>query len=109
MLAEKFKHFINTYDFDTFFNWLTNVDPVALLMNPYVFVPILIILALIAHPKTSYLGQKLVIYVPVSIYLFVTFVILRNDSISNTGPFIMAMAAFFMIVGWLIWTKLLND
>lgn len=108
-MVEKIKHFINTYDFDMLFNWLNTLDPITLLFNPYFIVPVVIILALVAYPKTSYLGQQLVLYVPAGLYIFVTVVILRNDSITEIGPFIMAMAAFFMIVGWLIWTKLLKD
>jgi len=108
MLVENIKQFINTADFDTVFYWISNADLYTLL-NPYILIPIFIIFALIAYPKTSHLGQQLILYVPAGVYLFVTVIVLKNDSISEIGPFIMAMILFFMIIGWLIWTRLLND
>ena len=108
-MIEQVKSFINTYNFDMLMNWLTRVDIGELLLNPFVLVPIVIVIGLMSYSKTTYLGQQLLTYVPAILYLFLTFVILRNDSISNTGPFVMAMGAFFLIIGWFVWTRLLQD
>jgi len=109
MIVSNLKYFIDNCDFEMFSTWLANVDPLALLLNPFVLVPLIIIFGLIAYPKTTYIGQKLVLYVPGVTYLFVTGVILKNDAINNTGPFVMAMIAFFGVAGWLIWTQFLEN
>ncbi|MGK7346749.1 MAG: hypothetical protein ACNS63_13165 [Candidatus Nitrospinota bacterium M3_3B_026] len=109
MLVAKLKSFINTFTFEDLMYWIENVSPLDLLTSPWVIVPVVLIIGLIAYPHTSYFGQQLVLYLPAAIYLFITFVILKNGSISDLGPFIMAMIAFFIIVGWLIWTRLLKD
>ncbi|VAX17105.1 hypothetical protein MNBD_NITROSPINAE03-2023 [hydrothermal vent metagenome] len=109
MLKENFKYFIDNYDFDMLFEWINNADWLVVLMNPYVLVPIIIVLGLMFYPKTSAFGQNALIIIPAIGYLFVTFVILKNDIISSIGPFIMAGVAFFGIVGTLIYTQLLKD
>lgn len=108
-MGEQLKTFVETFNFTMLMNWATNVSVGELLLNPFVLVPLVILIGLMNYPKTAYLGQQLLLYVPAAGYLFVTFVILRNDSITNTGPFILAMGAFFLIVGWFIWTRLLGD
>jgi hypothetical protein len=108
-MVEQLKGFINTFTFDMLMNWFSNASLGETLLNPFVLGPIVIIIGLMSYSKTAYLGQQLVTYVPATLYLFVTFVILRNDVISNTGPFLMAMGAFFMIIGWFVWTRLLGD
>lgn len=108
-MIEQLKVFVNTFNFDMLMNWLNNASVAETLLNPFVLGPIVIIIGLMSYSKTAYLGQQLVVYLPAMIYLFLTFVILRNDVISNTGPFIMAMGAFFLIIGWFVWTRLLGD
>lgn len=108
-MVEQLKAFIDTYTFDMLMKWLMTVNIAELLLNPFVLVPIVVLIGMMSYSKTAYMGQQLVVYVPALLYLFVTFVILRNDSISNTGPFVMAMGAFFLIIGWFIWTRLLGD
>jgi hypothetical protein len=90
-------------------NWLSNASIGETLLNPFVLVPLVALIGLMSYSKTAYLGQQLFLYVPAALYLFGTFVILRNDSISNAGPFILAMGAFFLIIGWFVWTRLLQD
>ncbi|VAX19678.1 hypothetical protein MNBD_NITROSPINAE01-1588 [hydrothermal vent metagenome] len=109
MLQENLKYFYDNYDFDMLEAWFSVADPVAIALNPFVFVPVIIVFAMFYSNKTIDLAQRLIVYVPALGYLFVTFVILKNDIISGTGPFIMSMIAFFMIVGWLLWTKLLKS
>ncbi len=109
MLIEKLKYFINNYDFEMLMEWLSAANPVDVLMSPYVFIPIIILLALLISPKTTEVGQKLVMYLPAVGYLFVTGVVLKNDVISNTGPFLMGIVAFFIICGWLIYTNFLSS
>jgi len=109
MLKENFKYFIDNYDFDMLFEWINNADWLVVLMNPYVLVPLVIVIAMMMHPKTTNMGQSALIIIPAIGYLFVTFVILKNDIISNIGPFIMAGVAFFGIVGTLVYTQLLKD
>ncbi len=108
-MIEQVKSFIDSYNFDMLMNWLNRADIGEVLLNPFVLVPIVLVIGLMSYSKTAYLGQQLLTYVPAILYLFVTFVILRNDSISNTGPFVMAMGAFFLIIGWFVWTRLLGD
>ncbi len=108
MLKENVEYFIANYDFEMLMNWFTNVDPVAVILNPYVLVPLIIIVGMIMHPKTTTIGQNLVSAIPAIGYLFVTFVILKNDVISSIGPFIMAGVAFFGIIGFLVYTQLLK-
>ncbi|HEB71183.1 MAG TPA: hypothetical protein ENI77_01000 [Nitrospirae bacterium] len=109
MLKENFKYFIDNYDFDMLFEWVNNADWLVVLMNPYVLAPLVLIIAMMMHPKTTAIGQNALIIIPAVGYLFVTFVILKNDIISSIGPFIMAGIAFFGIVGTLIYTQLLKD
>lgn len=108
-MIDQIKSFIDTFTFDMLMNWLTNASVGETLLNPFVLVPLVILIGLMSYSKTAYLGQQLLLYVPAALYLFVTFVILRNDSITNTGPFILSMGAFFLIIGWFIWTRLLGD
>ncbi len=109
MLIENIKYFYANCDFDLLMNWLERADPVEVLLNPFVLGPLLIVIGLTAYSRTSELGQKLIIYIPTTGYLFVTFVILKNDNISSPGPFILAITSFFIIFGWLIWTRLLKS
>ena len=108
-MVEQFKNFINTCNFDTLINWFNRASIADTLLNPFVLAPILLVIGLLSYHKTVYLGQQLLTYVPATLYLFLTFVVLRNDSISNIGPFIMGMGAFFLIIGWFVWTRLLSD
>ncbi len=108
-MIENVKYFWNNYDFDMLVHWLTNVDPVALLLNPVVFIPLVIIFGLMANQKTAYIGQMLVTYGPSIGFLFVTATVVRNGAITESGPFAMAMTSFFMVVIWFIWTKLLQS
>lgn len=108
-MVEQIKDFIHTFTFDMLVNWLTHASVGETLLNPFVFGPVVVIIGLMSYSKTAYLGQQLLLYIPGILYLFVTFVILSNDVISNAGPFLMAMGAFFIIVGWFIWTRLLGD
>lgn len=109
MLKENFKYFIDNYDFDMLYEWIANADWVVVFTNPYVLVPLLIVVGMMFYPKTSAFGQTLLIVIPCIGYLFVTFVVLKNDIISNIGPFVMAGFAFFGIVGTLLYTQLLKD
>ena len=109
MLKENFTYFIDNYDFDMLVEWISNADWGVVLMNPYVLVPIVIIVGMMLHPKTTAIGQGALIVIPAIGFLFVTFVILRNDIISNIGPFLMAGVCFFGIVGTLIYTQLLKN
>ncbi len=110
-MVENIKYFINNYDFDMLMAWISKAseDPLGVMLNPWILIPVVIVVGMMAHPKTTELAQWLVSYVPAVGYLFVTGVVLSNDVISNIGPFVMAMAAFFMIIGWLIYTQLLNN
>lgn len=108
-MIEQVKSFIDTFTFDMLMNWISHASVGETLLNPFVLVPIVVVIGLMSYSKTAYLGQQLLTYVPAILYLCVTFVILRNDSISNTGPFVMAMGAFFLIIGWFVWTRLLQD
>ncbi|MBF0293394.1 MAG: hypothetical protein HQK86_14690 [Nitrospinae bacterium] len=108
-MVEQLKGFVNTFNFDMLMNWLNHVSVAELLLNPFVLGPIVVIIGLMSYSKTAYLGQQIVVYLPAILYLSLTMVILRNDVISNTGPFIMAMGAFFLIIGWFVWTRLLGD
>lgn len=108
MLKENFSYFIDNYDFEMLTEWLSNADWVVVFTNPYVLVPIVIVVGMMMFPKTTAIGQSALIVIPAVGFLFVTFVILSNDEISNIGPFIMAGTSFFMIVGTLIYTQLLK-
>lgn len=108
MLKENIEYFIANYDFEMLMDWFSNVDPVSVILNPYVLVPLIIIVGMVLHPKTSAIGQNLVFAIPAIGFLFVTFVILRNDVISSIGPFIMAGISFFGIIGFLVYTQLLK-
>ena len=108
-MEEQLRDFVETFNFSMLTSWVSHASIGETLLNPFVFVPVVVIIGLISYSKTSYLGQQLLVYVPATLYLAVTFVILRNDSISNVGPFIMAMGAFFLIIGWFVWTRLLQD
>jgi hypothetical protein len=105
------KSFWNTTDFNAVMKWIGHAsrDPAGTFMNPLVFGPIVLIFALLAYPKTSGLGQKLVVGVPMVGFIVLTVAVLRNDSISHPGPFMMALLSTFMIVGWYIYTKLLRS
>ena len=105
MLIGNLKYFINNCDFEMLSEWLAIAKPAEVLLNPYVLIPIIVVLGLLISPKTTELGQKLIMYIPAVGYLFVTGVVLRNDVVSNTGPFIMGIIAFFIITGWLIYTN----
>lgn len=109
MLWSHIKYFMDNCDFDMLITWLTTVDPVTVILNPYVLIPIIVIVGLTFYPATSEFGQNLVIYSPIGIYLFVTAVILKNDVISSIGPFLMGMTAFFMIAGLIIWHQFLKS
>lgn len=109
MLKENLEYFIDNYDFDMLVEWISNADWVVVFTNPYVLAPIIILVALMLHPQTTAFGQSAMIAIPAIGYLFVTFVILKNDIISNIGPFVMAGFAFFGIVGTLLYTQLLKD
>ncbi|MBI5814823.1 MAG: hypothetical protein HZB29_04350 [Nitrospinae bacterium] len=108
-MSEDIQYFIDHVTFDRLMTWITTMSIGDLILNPFVLVPVLVIVGLISYPKTTGLGQMLMMYVPAILYLGLTAAVLRNDSITNTGPFIMAILAFFMIVGWFVWTKLLGD
>jgi len=107
-MGEDIKYFIDNGDFEMLMNWFNAADPVEVLTNPFVLIPLVAIIGMVIYPTTSAIGQKLLLYVPAAGFLFVTGVVLSNDVISNTGPFLMALVSFFMIVGWLIWTQLLS-
>lgn len=109
MLVENVKYFMANYDFDMVYEWISNADWMVVLMNPYILVPVIILVGMLMHPKTTGIAQMAVMVIPAVGFLFVTFVILSNDSISNFGPFIMAGISFFGIVGYLIWSQLLNN
>jgi len=108
-MGDSFQLFLDTFTFDKLMMFLSNASIGDIALNPFVLIPLLIIIGLISYPKTTYIGQNLLMYIPAIGFLFITGVILKNDSITNTGPFIMAMVSFFMIIGWFIWTKLLGD
>lgn len=103
--------FWNYYNFDMVMSWVGGAmrDPVGTLMNPWISGPIIVMLGLLANKRTAGLGQKLVLGVPAMVYLFTTLTVLKNDSISNAGPFMMALGAMFIIVGWLLYSRLLKS
>lgn len=105
----KLRYFVDNLDFDMLMTQITSASWIDILLNPLVLVFLVVTFALMSRNKTVYLGQQVVMYVPSVGFLLVTFVILKNDSITNTGPFIMAMTSFFIIIGWLIWTRLIKS
>ncbi len=111
MLVGNLKYFFNNGDFDMVMRWVNHAvsDPVSAVMNPFILVPLLISVGLMFSPKTTGMAQQMILYIPTLVFLGTTFVVLRNDSISDTGPFSMALVSFFIIIGWLIWTQLLSD
>jgi len=110
MFTQNIRNFIETGDFDTIMEFYRSTDISELIAMPAVFVPLILIVGLLAHPKTTYLGQKLMIWIPCLVWVGTTVVILKNDVISNTGPFIMGLVSFFIIIGYLIYSQLMaND
>ncbi|MBI4664879.1 MAG: hypothetical protein HY751_00570 [Nitrospinae bacterium] len=108
-MYDQLRSFVDSFDFEALMVFFTTITVNDLIVNPYVLVPVIIIIGLISYNKTAYIGQQLLLYVPAVAYLFITVIILKNDNITATGPFLMAMVAFFLVAGWFIWTKLLGD
>ncbi|VAX25977.1 hypothetical protein MNBD_NITROSPINAE02-1646 [hydrothermal vent metagenome] len=108
-MIKNIRYFIDNYTFDMLMKWAENADPIAVLLNPAILATIVIVFGLTAYQKTTYLGQQLILYLPAVGYLFVTIVIAKNDNISDAGPFFLAITSFFMVIGWLIWTRLLRN
>jgi hypothetical protein len=110
MFIENLKQFIERTDFDVLWAWLQNFNPAEVITMPAVFIPLAILIGILAHPQTSYLGTRVLLWVPPLVWIFVTVVVLKNDLISNVGPFILALVSFFIIIGYIVYSQLLaND
>ncbi|MDH5638642.1 MAG: hypothetical protein OEZ04_09130 [Nitrospinota bacterium] len=107
MYTENIKQFIETGNFSTVREFLNTADPVEVLMMPPVFLVIVITIGLMFHPKTTHMGQKLLVWIPALLWLGVTGVVLKNDSISNIGPFILGIVSFFIVIGYMVYSQLM--
>ncbi|MDH5509873.1 MAG: hypothetical protein OEZ32_05895 [Nitrospinota bacterium] len=107
MYTDIIKDFIENGDFSTVMDFLKTADPVEVIMMPPVFLAIAITIGLMFHPKTTYLGKQLLVWIPALLWLGVTAVVLKNDSISQIGPFILGIVSFFMIIGYMIYSQLM--
>jgi len=110
MFADNLKDFWEHGDFSYVMAFIQKLDPAELIVQPHIFIPLAILIGLLAHPATSYLGQKMLMWMIPLTWIGVTIVVLRNDIISNIGPFILALVSFFIIVFYIIYSQLMaND
>jgi len=107
MFIENIKQFIATGDFDTVMEFLRTADPAEVIMMPPVLIPLVLTIGMMFHPKTVYFGQKIMMWFPALLWLSVSAVVLKNDDISNTGPFLLGLVSFFIVVGYLIYSQLM--
>jgi len=110
MFADNLRDFWEHGDFDYVMNVIHKLDPAELIVQPHIFIPLAILIGLLAHPATSYLGQKIIMWALPLSWIGITVVVLRNDIISNIGPFILGLVSFFIIIFYIIYSQLMaND
>ena len=108
-MIESLKKFWEKGDFDYLMGALGSIDPFVLITNPIVIGIIVILVAMTLVQATSGLAKMIIFYAGPVAYLLATIVVLKNDNISDIGPFIMGLGAVFFSVGWFIWVKMLRD
>lgn len=108
-MQEGLKTFWKEGDFDFLLEWLSNVDPVELISTPAIAGIVGIVIAMNFYKPTAGFGLMVATYAAPVLFILASVVVLKNDSITDVGPFIMATASVFMVVGWFIWAKMLRD
>ena len=108
-MSERLKQFWEKGDFDYLIDVLGSIDPSELITSPIVIGIIVILVAMTLVKATSGLAKMIIFYAGPVAFLLATIVVLKNDNISDIGPFIMGLCAVFFLVGWFIWVKMLRD
>lgn len=108
-MLEQLQKFWRDGDFATLTEWISKVDPIELITDPVIAGYIVLIIVMNFIDYTKGMSQILAYYTIPVLFIFATVVILKNDQITSAGPFSMAIASLFMVVGWFVWAKMLRD
>lgn len=106
-MGESLRDFFDNFSFDSLIEFLSNAGPDTILESNVVMGIGIVLLGLMAYPKTRNLGSWIAVRGGIAFLYTVGGIVLKNSDISTPGPFIIAMTMGSGIVGYVIWTKMI--
>jgi hypothetical protein len=101
------KYFVGTFNFDQLMALFTSGEYQVIFHNRIVIGVGVLLLALIAYPKSRDLGTTALVYTLVGIIYGVGGVVLKNSAITDIGPFLLLITLALGAIGYVIFKKLL--
>jgi len=108
MIEVDWAAFFNGFDFDALSAAFKSGSWKWILSDHVVWAIVVVLLGMIAYRSTRSIGTFAIGWGLVGIVYGIGGIVLKNSSIRDPGPFAMLGVMFFGVVGYLVWTKLLN-
>ena len=101
--------FLNSFDFDALMATLSDGSWKWILEDKVIWTVVGILCIMVAFRNSRALATAIIGWGIIGILYGLGAVVLKNSIISEPGPFILLALMFFGVVGYMVWTKLLNS
>lgn len=109
MLEVDWSAFLSSFDFDALMATLSDGSWKWILEDKAIWTVVGILCIMVIFRNSRPLATVIIGWGIVGIVYALGAVVLKNSVISEPGPFIILALMFFGVVGYMVWTKLLNS